>query len=709
MGDTYLPNKGNEVGDTFQTTIAPDTGIVYLLSGVPLDIKQKNQMWFNSKEEQHTYFDLHYTQKKIKGTYQDLHGVIRADYNYEELINYNYVMYQNTMYGDKWFYGFITDIAYRSTKSSYITFKLDAFQTYFLDVNYRWTYVKAMHHEEWRTSDGGTGYTVPLEKNIDEGLDYGQEYDVVKQIQLTTENNPNVKWVIITATAQFEKASVANDGSSSAFGSAIGGVPTPFYMYCLPIDLNNPTNTGVEPTFTNGRGETFYAGDDTTQDTNAKRALSSVNELQYALAKYSKFAGKVQSITISDVPPFPVSGTFPSYSSTENLIVTVGAKVGTVSTKVGQDKVSFDMYLNLIRVYKQWGANVNRFDLGNVYKYFPKTSPYSKLLNSPYSVIEITDFKGHTMTLKPEYFNTSHLVIDTYSNTSWDSKIGYSVKNYNIGVEPYGGNEGQINGEINWENTIFDTTSGDIPIATDQTALYLQSHKNAMIAEKTNLEETNRTTIKSSQRAGQTGIAGAMISGAVQGATTGGAGGAVAGSVIPGAGTVAAGVAGAVGGAVLGAIRPALNYTSTQYGNALRQQTSERNLARSQNAKLADISNMPPQISGQGNNTIFEMNNEIAGVYLIFKQIKPEYWKKIQDYFHMFGYQLNELVNLSTKQAMTSRKYWNYIETQNMEVNGMAPVPLMDELEAVFDKGVTLWHVTNGVEVGDYSKENSEV
>lgn len=698
MGDTYLPGTTNNPGDTFHTNVAPDTGIVYLLSGVPLDMTQKNQLWFNNKTEQHDYFVNHFDVRMMKGTYQKKQNIIRFDANAEQLNNYNYVMYQNSQYGTKWFYAFITDIEYRSSNSTYVSFKIDAFQTYFLDVDYKWTYVKAMHQKEWRTSDGGTGYTVPLERNQDEGLDYGKEYDIVKQIQLTPENNPNIKWIVITATDQFEPTSGDNTGKNASNGTLIGGVPVPYYMYCMPIDLNNPTNDGVKVTFTNGLGQDFFEGDQaSTADKNIPHTISSLKEFQYAISKYAKFAGKVQSINIMDAPPFPVTGKFPTYSSSEQNIATVGAKAGSVTVPVGQDKITYNYYLRMIRVYGTYGRLNMRYDLGNVYKYFPYTSPYSKLMNSPYTMIEITDFKGHSLSIKPEYLNTSKLVIDMYTSLSWETKIGYSVKNYNIGKEPYGGAEGQVNGEINWLHTIFDNVSGDIPMLTEQSAIFMQSHKNAMLAEKTNLAETNRTKTAIINQTALTNAIGHGLTGMANGM----------------AGGMGAGIPGMVAGAALGGINAvagdAMKYMNESYANNLRNQTSERNLARSQMAKLEDISNMPPQISGQGNNTIFENENEISGVYVIFKQIKPEYRKKIQDYFHMFGYLCNELVDLTNKKPMTSRKYWNYIETQHINVSGRGPQPLIDELEAVFDKGVTLWHVTNGVEVGDYSKENSEV
>lgn len=690
MSDTYLQGAHNSVGDDFQTTQTPDTGTIVLLSGVPLDMTQKNQLWFSSKTEQHDYFISHYDNVVVSDvTYQKKQNNMRVPINAELLTKYNYVMYQNKMYGNKWFYAFILDVEYRAPETSWVTFKLDAFQTYFLDVKYHNSYVKAMHQQEWRDSDGGTGYRVPVERNQDEGLNYGKEYDIVKQIQLTPETNPNIKWLVITSSEQFEKADFQNDGTTPASGTAIGGLAVPYVMYVLPVDLNADINVSQHITLTNGRGQDFYGGDNSdAENQEIPHTLSSLHGLQYAIKKYDKFAGKIISINVMDAPPFPVTGKYPTYQTAEKDIVPVGMKVTSVKNK--NTGKTTNLYLTMIRVYGTYGRLNMRYDLGNVYKYFRYNSEYSKMMNSPYCAVEITDFKGHTMTIKPEYLNTSKLVIDMYTSLSWETKIGYSIKNYNIGVEPYGGNEGQYNGEINWLNTIYDNISGDVPILTDQSAIFMQSHRNALSTEKTNLQETNRTrqaiNTATSLMKGGAGAIGAGIQGGIVG-----------------------GPAGALISAGTSIANSAVNYASSTYANHLRSQTSERNLANAQNAKLEDISNMPPQISGQGNNTLFETENEIGGVYVIFKQIKPEYRKKIRDYFHMYGYLCNELIDMSNKAPMTSRKFWNYIETQHVLITGGAPVPMLDELSAVFDKGVTLWHVNNGIEVGDYSKTNSEV
>src|SRR5690625_3988462 len=72
------------------------------------------------------------------------------------------------------------------------------------------------------------------------------------------------------------------------------------------------------------------------------------------------------------------------------------------------------------------------------------------------------------------------------------------------------------------------------------------------------------------------------------------------------------------------------------------------------NSKLSDIANVPPNLSSMGGNTQFEYGNDYHGVYLVKKQITPEYKRILTDYFNMFGYKTNEVKvpNLRTRQKI---------------------------------------------------------
>jgi hypothetical protein len=119
-------------------------------------------------------------------------------------------------------------------------------------------------------------------------------------------------------------------------------------------------------------------------------------------------------------------------------------------------------------------------------------------------------------------------------------------------------------------------------------------------------------------------------------------------------------------------------------------------------AKQKDINNTPPALSKMGSNTYFDYGNRINGLYLIKKQIRPEYQKKLEDFFNIYGYKKNEVKvpNFNTRQ------YWNYVQTAGCTIQGNFNNEDLNELKAIFDNGITLWHTDD---IGNYSLDNGVI
>ena len=60
-------------------------------------------------------------------------------------MSYNYVMYQNSHYSNKWFYAFIINMEYRADNLTYITIGTDVFQTWQFDMTFKESYVEREH------------------------------------------------------------------------------------------------------------------------------------------------------------------------------------------------------------------------------------------------------------------------------------------------------------------------------------------------------------------------------------------------------------------------------------------------------------------------------------------------------------------------------------------------------------------------------------
>ena len=85
------------------------------------------------------------------------------------------------------------------------------------------------------------------------------------------------------------------------------------------------------------------------------------------------------------------------------------------------------------------------------------------------------------------------------------------------------------------------------------------------------------------------------------------------------------------------------------------------------------------------------------------RAIKAEYAKIIDDYFSMYGYKVNEIKIPN----LNSRSQWNYIKTQNCNIQGSIPFDSLAKIKSIYNAGITIWH--NPSNVGNYSLANSIV
>lgn len=109
--------------------------IIKLCSGVPIDSSYKDTIYFTSRSAQKSYFESKVSKTMDKASFQRINGqqgVVRMSANAESIYDCNYMMFQNTNYGSKWFYAFITNIVYVNDKVSNVYFNIDVMQTWFL-------------------------------------------------------------------------------------------------------------------------------------------------------------------------------------------------------------------------------------------------------------------------------------------------------------------------------------------------------------------------------------------------------------------------------------------------------------------------------------------------------------------------------------------------------------------------------------------------
>ena len=122
------------------------------------------------------------------------------------------------------------------------------------------------------------------------------------------------------------------------------------------------------------------------------------------------------------------------------------------------------------------------------------------------------------------------------------------------------------------------------------------------------------------------------------------------------------------------------------------------------------IKNQMAQIEKQAmlpdNASLSSSNSTLLGYNMFDKNIftrytiKREFAERLDKYFDMYGYTINELKNIN----INSRPNWNYIKTQGANILGNIPQYDLQTIKEMFDNGITFWH--NPKTFLDYSQNN---
>lgn len=131
----------------------PNT-VVKVLRNVPLDDTYTDTRWFSSVGDQTGFFN-----GKAKYTFTDLtyqrvnNGIAqprvaltcRVPMIADNLYDCNYIMFQNTNYGSKWFYAFIKQVNYINPNNTEIVYEIDYLQSFMFELQIKASFVEREH------------------------------------------------------------------------------------------------------------------------------------------------------------------------------------------------------------------------------------------------------------------------------------------------------------------------------------------------------------------------------------------------------------------------------------------------------------------------------------------------------------------------------------------------------------------------------------
>lgn len=125
--------------------IQPNT-IAVLLTGVPLDETYDHTVKFASANAQRDYFLSKELMRVHPQTYQrHTENILRVEALADNLYHVNYLMFQNTSFGNKWFYAFVTKVEYVNNKTTELTYVIDVYQTWLFEMQVGQCFVEREH------------------------------------------------------------------------------------------------------------------------------------------------------------------------------------------------------------------------------------------------------------------------------------------------------------------------------------------------------------------------------------------------------------------------------------------------------------------------------------------------------------------------------------------------------------------------------------
>ena len=132
----------------------------------------------------------------------------------------------------------------------------------------------------------------------------------------------------------------------------------------------------------------------------------------------------------------------------------------------------------------------------------------------------------------------------------------------------------------------------------------------------------------------------------------------------------------------------------------MRSDKNHEFYVKNQMAQIEKQAMLPDNASlSSSNSTLLGYNMFDKNIFTRYT-IKRQFAEKLDKYFDMFGYTINELKNIN----INSRPNWNYVKTQGANIVGNIPQYDLQTIKEMFDNGITFWH--NPETFLDYSQNN---
>ena len=376
--------------------------------------------------------------------------------------------------------------------------------------------------------------------------------------------------------------------------------------------------------------------------------------------EYGKFLGVCSAIE---------SLTYNPFLSDENVTYLEATYDNERYGDINKGTCTIKRIMSCSEIQEELSNNINLFDLNSSFDL--------KLQFYPFTYFLITDYMNEPLLIKPQLvYNTNNKLIVKIETTAISGRYRLYVEN----------NKNDKTGKL---EGITNNMTYQLPVTS---TAYSQFYASSMSSFNNNIsnsliendmtlrQNTNTATLNTKQtefNAGLTAIA-SLLSGNLTGVVSNGV------SLIQ------------------------QQEKLDNLINNLNEQNKfkENEIISSKNAKINDLLNTPNSIKTSGNDSIFNLTINNRKIDVVKYTITPQYKKRINNYFKRYGYAFNDYAIPN----IYSRHDFNFLKCSVCHlISDTIPREHQEEIKQIFESGVTLWHLENGVTPLDYSVTNNPV
>lgn len=116
-----------------------------LLTNVPLNSSYEHTIYFPSVPAQTSFFERYLFRTDFPVTYNRMHQTLMIQGKADDYYSCNYIRFQNTLYGTKFFYGFVTSVIFVNENTTEIQWEMDYIQSYWFEFTFPQQFVDRCH------------------------------------------------------------------------------------------------------------------------------------------------------------------------------------------------------------------------------------------------------------------------------------------------------------------------------------------------------------------------------------------------------------------------------------------------------------------------------------------------------------------------------------------------------------------------------------